>query len=686
MRKISTSIIISIIICVIIATGLVGSVSILLSSKTVTTESKEKLQSMAMQHKNYMDTYYEKYQAIVEDVAQYMYSSYDGTRILDTEYDSQYMEGVSKYLQKISSKYGEEIMSIYAYIHPDDIKQLIGAKYSNGELLDNTTEDDYMEYFMDDAKWVWYKDTEENGEPTWIKPYYDVVSGKNCMTYGYPIYEGEDIVAMVGMDIEFGRFSDLINGIEVYKTGRASLVDYDQQYIVDDTYDINENIQSAGFTKLSESLSANESGIETVTNKSGVESYIAYAKLNNGFGILISAPVSEVNESSTQLLIYGIIIAVAVCVLSLMIAIIIGKKISKPITKVALDLQQMENGDFTGTNYMPYVKNKNETGKLARALDSVQSSMKDTVGKVSDSGEDIVNAVIQLDDVINNLADRVAGISAISEELAASMEETAATAESLSTTSDNIAVHIENMNKKNEEGKATIEGISTRANALKEDAEQAARVVDEITNSTEDKLKNAIEESRHVEQIDQLTSAILDIADQTSLLSLNASIEAARAGESGKGFAVVADEIRKLAETSEATAMEIQKITKSVNNSVENLCNSSTEVLDFISNNVKDTNKKLVETSEQYNNDAEDMQRLLNEFSEIANGISREMSTVIKAFDELKNATAEGAKGTTEVAEDAESVAESTGKVQDEVSRLKITSDRLATVIERFKV
>lgn len=686
MKKISTSIIISIIICVIIATGLVGSVSILLSSRSITQESKEKLQSLAMQHKNYMDTYYEKYQAIVEDVAQYMYSSYDGTRILDTEYDSQYMEGVSKYLQKISSQYGEEIMSIYAYIHPDDIKQLIGAKYSNGELLDNTTEDDYMEYFMDDAKWVWYKDTEENGKPTWIKPYYDVVSGKNCMTYGYPIYEGEDIVAMVGMDIEFGRFSDLINGIEVYKTGRASLVDSEQQYIVDDTYDINENIQSAGFTKLSESLSANESGIETVTSKSGVKSYIAYARLNNGFGILISAPVSEVNESSTQLLIYGIIIAVAVCVLSLILAIIIGKKISKPITKVALDLQQMENGDFTGTNYMPYVKNKNETGKLARALDSVQSSMKDTVGKVSDSGEDIVNAVVQLDDVINNLADRVAGISAISEELAASMEETAATAESLSTTSDNIAVHIENMNKKNEEGKATIEGISTRANALKEDAEQAARVVDEITNSTEDKLKNAIEESRHVEQIDQLTSAILDIADQTSLLSLNASIEAARAGESGKGFAVVADEIRKLAETSEATAMEIQKITKSVNNSVENLCNSSTEVLDFISNNVKDTNKKLVETSEQYNNDAADMQRLLNEFSEIANGISKEMSTVIKAFDELKNATAEGAKGTTEVAEDAESVAESTGKVQDEVSRLKITSDRLATVIERFKV
>lgn len=686
MKKIGTSIIISIIISVIIATGLVGSVSLLVSSKAITKESNDKLQSMAKQYRNDMDTSFEKYQTIVGGVAQYISSSYDGKRILDTEYDIEYMKGISEYLKIINQEYGEDILSIYAYVHPDKIKQIIGAKYCNGEFVDNTTEDDYLEYFSDQATWQWYAATKANKAPTWIKPYYDSVTSENCMTYGYPIYQDDELVAMVGIDIKFDKFSDMVNSISAYKTGHASLVDSDQHYIVDETYSVNENIVSAGYTKLSEAVEKNDSGIEQVTDTNGIKSYVSYAKLNNGFDVLILVPVSEVNESSTQVLMYGGIIALIVCILSAVLAIIIGNKISKPITQVSLDLQLMENGDFTGTKYKPYIKNKNETGKLARALDSVQKSMKETVGMVSNSGEDIAGAVVQLEDVINSLVDRVAGISAISEQLAASMEETAATAESLSTTSDNIAIHIENMNKKNQEGKVTIKGISDRANILKDDAEQATRVVDEITRSTENKLKSAIEESKRVEQIDQLTAAILDIADETALLSLNASIEAAKAGESGKGFAVVADEIRKLAETSEATAIQIQKITKDVTDSVENLCNSSSEVLEFISNNVKDTNKKLVETSEQYNNDAGDMQRLLNEFSEIATGISEEMSMIIHAFEELKNATAEGAKGTTTVAEDAEAVAENTGKVQNEASRLKVTSEKLSSVIERFNV
>lgn len=686
MKKIGTSIIISIIISVIVSTVLVGSVSLLESSNAITKESNDKLQSMAEKYRNDMDTSFEKYQTIVGGVAQYISSSYDVTKILDTEYDTEYMKGVSEYLKIINQEYSEDILSIYAYVNPDNIKQIIGAKYCNGEFVDNTSEDDYLEYFSDQATWQWYKNTEDNGVPTWIKPYYDSVTSENCMTYGYPIYEDDKLVAMVGMDIKFDKFADMVNSVSVYKTGHASLVDTDQHYIVDETYGVNENVTSAGYSKLSEELSKNDSGIDTVTDKSGKKSYISYAKLNNGFDVLISVPVSEVNESSIHVLVYGIIIAVIVCVLSAILAIIIGKKISKPITQVALDLQLMENGDFTGVKYKPYVKNKNETGKLARALDSVQKSMKDTVGMVSDSGEDIVGAVVHLEEVINSLADRVAGISAVSEQLAASMEETAATAESLSTTSDNIAVHIENMNKKNIEGKMTIKGISDRANALKEDAEQATRVADEITESTEHKLRNAIEESARVEQIDQLTAAILDIADETALLSLNASIEAAKAGQSGKGFAVVADEIRKLAETSEATAIQIQKITKDVTGSVENLCNSSSEVLSFISNNVKNTNKKLVETSEQYNNDAVGMQRLLNEFSDIATGISEEMAMIINAFEDLKNATAEGAKGTTSVAEDAEAVAENTGRVQNETARLKATSNKLKSAIERFNV
>lgn len=685
MKKIRSSIILSIIVSVIVAIVAVGGVTITISSSVVTNESNDKLEAMARQYRNDMDTSFEKYRTIVQGVAEYIGSTFDDKKVTDAEYAHEYIDGIKDYLKSISSEYSEEVLSIYAYTNPDKIEELAGAKYCNGEFIDNTSEADYIEFFSEQATWMWYITTEENKVPTWIKPYYDSVTGENCMTYSYPVYINDTLVAMVGMDIRFDKFSDMVNGIEVYKTGKATLIDADQQYIVDDEHGVNENLKSAGYEDMSEKISKNDSGIERIQN--GKEKmYVSYAKLANGFDILISVPVSEVEESSYKVVLYSIIIAVIMCILAVVVAIIIGRKISKPITDVAADLELMENGDFTGVRYKPYIKNKNETGKLARALGAVQKSMNETVGMVSDSGEDIVGAVEQLEDVISSLVDRVAGISAISEQLAASMEQTAATAENLSTTSDNIAVHIENMNEKNVEGKKTIEGISDRANILRNEAESATRIADEITQNTEQKLRNAIEESRRVDQIDQLTNAILSIADETALLSLNASIEAARAGESGKGFAVVADQIRKLAETSEATAMQIQKITKDVMDSVENLCNSSIEVLDFIAGNVKETNKKLVETSEQYNSDAVNMQKLLNEFSDIASGISSEMTSIIRAFEELKNSTAEGAKGTTAVAEDAETVAENTGRVQNEAAKLKATSEKLGTVIEKFRV
>ncbi len=242
------------------------------------------------------------------------------------------------------------------------------------------------------------------------------------------------------------------------------------------------------------------------------------------------------------------------------------------------------------------------------------------------------------------------------------------------------------MEKKNLEGNAAIQDITVRAGRLNEESQASSRNTDLMIENTKKKLGLAIEESKQVEQIDKLTDAILNIAEQTNLLSLNASIEAARAGAAGRGFSVVADEIRKLADTSQQTAVQIQKIAGNVNKSVGNLCDCANDVLKFMDTGLRDTYKKLVETSEQYNGDAVHMKEILDEFFKIAGMISEEINLISSAFSDLKSATADGAAGTAQVAQNAETVMGNSFILKKQDEQLEKLARRLEESINRFQV
>lgn len=684
MRKISTSIMAGIVACAIFATGVVGAVSISRSSAAIQKEATEKLEAMALQYANYMNNEFTKYEGAVKTIGDYVGAKVDLSKVDDPEYNRELIKEVDPFVQQLSVS-DENIVNFCVVMDPSDIELFIASSYLGSEKQTLDEKEAYLSWFMKDPHWLWWywiQDDLEYQAPYWAKSTFVLELDKNVMTYGYPVSEGEDLIAMAFARVDFKKFSDLVSSIELYETGRASLVDSGQAFAVDSKFNINETLTSVGYTEIVDNLAKKVN--HGVIEANGL--YIGYALMDNGYTVLMQAPVDEVTAAAKELIVYIAVIMVAICVVSIVIAAILGKRISKPIRKVADDLALVQNGDFTGTHYKPYMKNKNETGILAKALDAVQHNMKDTVGAVHSGSGEISDAVSQLEKVIVNLADQVSNISAISEELAAGMEETAAAAEELSSSSDHMVAHVHNMNEKNQLGMQAVKDITHRATLLKAEALESYQETEELAKISEGKLKAAIEESKQVEQIDQLTNAILEIADQTTLLSLNASIEAARAGESGKGFAVVADEIRKLAENCELTAIQIQKITLNVTEAVDNLCDNATEVLGFIESHVKQTNEKLIDTSERYNEDAMNVEEILRQFSSAATSISNEIGVIINLFMNLKDATQEGAKGTTEVAMNAEEVAVNTGYVREQAEHLKKVSASLEETMQRFKV
>lgn len=492
-------------------------------------------------------------------------------------------------------------------------------------------------------------------------------------------------VGAIGVDVDFSNIEKMIADVKLYDTGYACLLDTKQQFLVHNTYTIEDNLESVGYTELQAELAKNDTGVVNM-NLGGKKMLISFAKLENGYTLVLCAPMAEVKSGIASMQRNSLIVILIVSVIVCIFAFYIGERISNPLKKMVVDLKKMEESDFTGNEYRKYLRKKNEIGKIAYAIEKVQQSMGHVMGTMSGEGESIKTSSGTLNEIIDDYNNMVTNISSVSEELAASMQETSDMAENLDETSKRMEECVIVMGQKNVEGIENVTAIYDRAKKLNEESAKAERENAVLVDSTKKRLSDAIEDSSQVEQINALTKAILSISDSTNLLALNASIEAARAGQAGKGFAVVAEEIRNLAENSKDTAGEIQKITGKVTESVKHLCDCANQVLEYMDSNVRATYQHQVEISKQYHSDAENMDNILKQFSDVAARIDKENQLIMEVISNLKHATSDGAIGTEEVAHCAERMLYGTQALQDAGLKLHDVVEEMEDTISKFRV
>lgn len=397
-------------------------------------------------------------------------------------------------------------------------------------------------------------------------------------------------------------------------------------------------------------------------------------------------PNEKILESYNK--IFNVILAAALISLIIVILVIgfVIRKMTRGIKYAEKQMRLLASGDLTIEIDNKYLEREDEIGKMFQSVSEMQKSYKKIITEINSECNIVLSSVSVTKEKIDDLNIMISDVSATTEQLSASMEETAASTEEVNASSTNMETVIKTMEASITNGEMAAKEIEERAISLKSDAIKSKEVSNDVALKMQDGLKAAIGKAKAVDKINELTGKILEITEETNLLALNAAIESARAGEAGKGFAVVAEEIRKLAETSKETAIEIQKINREVVGAVDDLKETSNEVINFIGTQVIEDYDKLVDTGEQYRNDAVVFNELVNSIGEISKELISGTGNIITAINEVSQATNEGAAGTTTIAAKSNDVVYLTEGVIEQTAKTRECTDKLLEVVSIFKV
>ena len=271
-----------------------------------------------------------------------------------------------------------------------------------------------------------------------------------------------------------------------------------------------------------------------------------------------------------------------------------------------------------------------------------------------------------------------ADLSSLAGQLSATFQEVAGNTSAINESAGNVRQEVHAIAEECSDITAYTVQMNARADTMQQSAQSSAETTGAKTEEILRSLNDAIEKSKSVNQIKTLTSDILAIAQQTRLISLNASVEAANAGTAGKGFAMVAREVRELSNSTQETAGRIQEINDVVTASVYNLSENASQLIDYMSQTVLKEFQAFVESGSQYKEDAAYIRRIMDDFhrqtqslTHSMSGIADSIGTINKAIDESASGISGMAGNTRNLAADMEDITRRMGVNQDVVAELE---------------
>lgn len=508
--------------------------------------------------------------------------------------------------------------------------------------------------------------------------------GQNVITASGIINDNSGKIKVMAADITLDRISIIVNSKVEMDDAQSFLINLNDGTILAhrDSSMVTTNINSYGDDEFLSNLSnkISQKNYDTCT----IGDYnVAFKKFNDTNWLLISYIPTKTILSSISFIRNIMSIVSIICVIFLVVLIERTVHITiNPVKKLTNIITTMASGDFT---VEVEEEGNNEITLMSRSVNELISSMKNMINKISNiSGQlklqaESSNTVSkEMNDASKTQARSMNDLNNIVDELVKSTEEIANNATDLATFVSSTREESDNVKQKMNE---TVD-ISERG---KNEMKKVGGEMTTISQSISELNLGINKVGKASEEITNIVKLIGNIAEETNLLSLNASIEAARAGEAGKGFAVVAQEIGKLAQTSKEAVNDIGNLINSINLLVGDVVSQAGKSIDIIN----ESNESIVNTLNTFNviydNVKETDSLIVGMVSKVAK--VDEVASNVASISEEQAASAELILNTSEVmVNQADSITKNSDEVAKESEELALTSNELDIQIQKFKI